>query len=515
MQKRSEGLIAICLIAVGFVLRVAGAAWTYLHPDEIQYFLLSLPKTLRGLYFSGLRTDHPPLLFFLQHPVDSATVSQLAIRAIPILAGTIFLWIAYRWVANLWTPGAGLAALLILSLSPNLVQLGGQARGYPLEFLFCALSLLLLEIGIEKQSTGAMVLFSLTLSLAILSEYSSIWVAGAAGVYFLLRAWHQKIAPRVVWVWGFGQAVVLALCGVLYRTLAIPRLAHRQAGIEDSLLSEFPGTHQNALMFTLVGTGKQFLYSLSSIAHGLVGALLFTAALVMLWRGRSPGDRTRNRALAALLVLPFMLACSTAVLKVHPYGNSRHTAVLSIFVAAGCGIALDAIFRNRARVAAAAAVVLVLSWVVSTKMTWRETYLYHKRKASLVEASRDLRASVPPGSIIVTDLQSAEPLHFYSLRTEQIAGQKEFPYLGTIPFGTSQMYWFQWEFATDEVFLNDLTKLRDYQDFGRDTQIWVVTVFDSPLQEQLRRRFPDASFPAAHTFEGSFTIFPLPQPFPR
>lgn len=512
LRQRTELILVALLVLFGLVLRLVEAARTYLNPDEIQYFFLAVPSSFKELFLSTLSTDHPPLLIFLLHPVVSVTSSELALRLIPVLAGAIFPWVVYRWLAKVWNSGAGLAALVILTFSPNLVYLSAQIRGYTIELLFAALALLFLETALGNGSTRAMILFTISLYLAILSEYSAAWFAGAVGIYFLMRAYERKISPRLWVVWALGQAGALAIYMGLYQIAMKPRLAARNGSVEDYLQSAFPVARENLLAFALRGTLRQFAYTFSTTRFfGIAAALLFAAALAILWMGRSRSDRARNRILATLLVVPFLLACLGAILKLHPYGQSRHTVVLSLFVAAGAGIALERIFRARPWTAGVAAVTLGLVWLLAAPPDINNIVPSRHRRTSMIAAMNYVRSTIPPGSLIMTDHETNWLLHFYVPGRQEVRLKTYIDSPGAQPVGPFQATWRRWDFGPVGPFLEDLASVRHEFGVSPETPIWIVDGgFHANLYVRLRRRFQGLYLPGFHDFDGAVVVFQIP-----
>jgi hypothetical protein len=498
------------------------AARSYLNPDEIHYALLALPSHFKELYRSGLDTDHPPLLFLLLHPIASVTSSEVALRLIPVLAGTIFPWVVYRWLARVWTAGAGLAALTILTLSPNLISLSAQVRGYTLELLFASLALFFLDKVIQNRSLGATILFSVSLDLAILSEYSALWFAGAVGVYFVLECCCgagalRRFSPRLLAAWALGQLSALAICAVLYWTSIRPRLKLSRGPIDGFLKGAFPAAHQNLAAFGALATVKQFAYAFSSAILGIGASCLFGAALIILWRGRSPGERTRNRIFAAFLVIPFALACAAAMLYVHPYGRSRHTVILSLFVAAGVGIAIDKVvrvFRPRPWMVGFGVAILGLFWIFAADPDQNNIARSRDRRASMIAGMSYLHSSIPPGSFVLADEEAALYLRFYFPHQRTSGRQLDFGGAEGMDLGAFRVVWRRWDFGEVNNFLDDLASLRGHFGLQPDTPIWVVDGgFDTGIDARLRARFPGLSLPAYRDFDGALTVFQLPPGF--
>jgi 4-amino-4-deoxy-L-arabinose transferase-like glycosyltransferase len=510
MARRTEWVVVGPVMILGLVLRLVEAGRTYLNADEIKYFFLALGN-FRQILNVGLQTDHPPLLFFLLHPVASITSSGIALRLIPVLAGVIFPWVVYRWLARVWNARAGLIALFILTLSPNLIFLSAQIRGYTIELLFAALALLFLESGLEEGSVRLMILFSLSLDLAILSEYSAAYFAGAVGIYFLLRARELGVTPRLWAVWAMGQLSALVIYAALYRISIKPSLAMRQGYIDEFLRGGFPGAHQNLLLFSALATLKQFAYAFSSIIVGIGAAVLFGAALVILWKDSSPSSRTRNRIVATLLATPFLFASTAALLRLHPYARSRHTVILCLFVAAGVGILLERVFRARPWIAGFGAVALGLFWMFGAEPDQHNIPRSRNRRTSMIAAINYLQSSVPPGSVVLANKETARYLRFYLPDRRELRLATDFDSHDGPLMGVFRVAWRRWDFGDVDDFLGDLTSVRREFGLNRDAPIWVLDGgFDSGIDSRLRKRFPGISLPEFHDFDGALTVFQTP-----
>jgi hypothetical protein len=443
----------------------------------------------------------------------SISSSEVALRLLPVLAGSLFPWVVFRWLARTWNQGAGLAALLILTFSPNLVMLSAQARAYTLALLFAALALLFLEEALQRASLLYMLLFTGALYLAILSEYSAAWFAGAAGIYFLLRIRSSGVSRPLAAVWALGQAGTLAIYAALYWTsahvlLADPRRAPLLGGF---LRGAFPQAGESLLRFSVLGTLRQFAYTFASIPLGLIAALLFAGGLVLLWRGRSAAERTRSRALAALLVVPFLLACAGAALELHPYGRSRHTVILSLFIAAAVGVALERLLRSRAWVAALAAVVLLPVWGLAAQEDRNNIPRNRSRRSSMIAALAHLRAAVPPGSLILTTRQTELMLRYY-LGDPQVQASRWPPGVpAQAPLGPYRALLVHWEFGTGHRFLEDLATVRREFSLGPSEPLWVVEGgFDFGLHSRPRDRNLELQLPGLRDFDGALVVFRTP-----
>lgn len=501
---------AVLVIIAGLALRLAEASRTYLNPDEALQLYLSLP---RDWYRNFVKVAHPPLLFFVLHAVQRVSSSELALRAMPVLSGSIFPWVAYRWLTKVRNTGAGFVALLILTFSPNLVSLSAQVRGYVLALLFAALALLLIELAFEAESALRLVLFTACLYLAILSEYSVAWFAGAAGIYVLVRGVESRVSRRFWLVWGLGQAGALLIYAFLYRTAITSPLARGVLHGEVPLYSQgaFPGAHENLLAFACLGTMKQFAYTLSSIPLGVVAAVLFALGLVVLWRDATSGGRLPGRALAIAMPAGFLLGLAAAILKVLPYGRSRHTVIFCLFIVAGVGVGVEALLGKKPWVCVLAAVALVTSWPLIAEPDQNNISEIRHGRVSMLTALSRLHSLLPPDALVLTDMETALLLRYYWCGEQEIQSRTLVNSATEWRLDGFRTVFGRWDLGGIDRFTGDVATVRRAFGLRPDEALWVVDGgFDVAIAAQLRARYHGQTPPDYHDLNGVFVVFRTP-----
>lgn len=163
---RRRGLFALAILAPGFAIRILWAQDRSLRADEAVHFLtVNLPGVL-DVYRESLNNAHPPLFFLLLHFWVRLGSSEFFLRLLSVLLGTVFLWLAYRWVLILSGRPAALLSLAVLSFSPAMVELSAEVRDYALLLLLMAASLLLHERALAERSPLRMAASSAFLALA-------------------------------------------------------------------------------------------------------------------------------------------------------------------------------------------------------------------------------------------------------------------------------------------------------------------------------------------------------------
>jgi len=495
------GVCALSAVAIGIWLRWIQASGTYLNPDEAILFFAGSADTLDELRGNIFRSQHAPLFTLLLHFVQQISSSEMALRLVPLAAGSLFPWVVFKWLGMVWSRTAGLAALVILTLSPPLVSLGAQARGYTLVLLLASCSLYCLDTGIARRSAGRVIVSAVCGGLALLTEYSAAFFVGGAALYFLLRV-RQGIPGRLIAVWIIGQGVLGALCLGLYWTLASQLLAEsRNVTVMNSAFSgAYRAPNQSLAAFLAAGTARQFSYALGSHA---MGALAMLAFVVGLWRL----SQARQYALAVLLSSPLVLAWGGALLS-HPFGRSRHTAVLSLFIVGGVAIGLERFLTRRtapAVIAALGTVVYLTGWTDVSDITPSR-----HRLESMRAGIAYLRDTVPPDGVLLTDGETALILQYY-LRDRQhtpvarrTLREAHFGQLHLVSNG-------RWDFENIDRLAADIAWLRELPGAGSKRSIWIADGgFAAFLRSSLRVRYPQLVIPDERDFDGALQVFRLP-----
>ncbi len=508
MSRRAEWILITAVMVVSFSLRLLESSLTYLNPDEVQYYFLSSPDSWRALFLSSSQqTDHPPLLFLLMHPIVSITSWEPLLRLIPILCAVFFPWVIYRWLAIAWSASAGIAAFLILSLSPNLIALSAQVRGYMPAMLFAALALLFLEQSLKSNSVWKMLLFTLFLYLGILTEYNVAWFAGAVGLYVLLRIREDRRPASFLITWVLGQVGALLIYADLYVNALRPRASITKFAMEDFMSFLLPQPGQNLAAFSVAGFVKQFAYVFSSVGLGFVGAALFLLAIAVLWTGwRSPSGH-KNPKLACLLLCPFVLVTAASIMRFYPYARSRHTVILALFVAIGAGIALAALLETRPKTAMLAALGFGLVWFLTGEADSGNIARKRHYYRSLASGLAYVQSAIPPGSVVLGDLEGESLIAYYLPVVQQLFPQEHVEE----PFHLVAR---RYAFLDTQALLADIAWAREQSHLGPDQPLWIVDAgWDNRAVDLLRTKFPGIILPGLRDFDGAITVFQLPPRF--
>ncbi len=404
------GAVVAAMAACGLLLRFREAATTYLNPDEAWHVLLAVsPQThgVAGLMRAAMDVSHPPVLIVALKVVACFGRSEVTLRLIPVVAGTLFPVFVMLWVRRLAGCAAGICAAATLLFSPALIGLSAEVRSYTLALLFTSIALWLLDVALDRSSVRYLAAFHGFLYLAILADFCVVWAVATMGVYALCRLIRDHAPGRVWLTWSVGQALALAIYVVLLITQA-SRFAHSfesDLAIKGWLRDFYLQQGESVARFVGRTAMGPFEYLLGTVKLGWLGAAGALIGVYQAWR--------RSWHVALALALPLPLAMTGALLRLLPYGASRHCAALSIFIAAGIGIGAVAFTRHR--IAAALAGTLLFMGLANMRAGTPifTTPVERHRLSDMRSAIDFLRSHVPVGSVVVTDQGTDLMLVYY------------------------------------------------------------------------------------------------------
>jgi len=488
---RLRGVLLAFVVSVVAVIVLLAAAWDRaLSPDEtLQVELANLPE-FSDVYRRSQTSAHPPLFFLLLHVWLGLGRSELFLRLFPALCGGAFLWFTYRWAARILGSGAGVMALAAAALSPALIPLSAELRGYSLLLLLSAAALDQFESALGARSAARMALSSVLLYLAVLTHYAAVFVVLALFFYACARLWKARPPRRVIATWALFQVGAAALC--LYFYLAqVSRLwgggMEREAMTGWLDASYFRRGQDSPIWFVVRQMADIFLYFFGSPLGAVVAFLAAGAGVVRLVRERRPEG--------LLIVLPFLLGAAAGLLGRFPFGGTRHSAYLLPFTAAAIGAA----FRMpRFRGWPALLPILVLAPLPLGTSAWSKP---GASRSSLNAAVEEIRRAAPEGSVLFADHRTATVLSFYLARggfnnERQGLGQFREREAGGYCVIRSPLW------TTDpNAFAGEIESLTRVYRFPPGQRLWAIR-FGGDMTLTLARRFPGSAYPVMSRLAG-------------
>jgi hypothetical protein len=331
---RNSRWIAMAILVLALAIRIHYARACYLTPDEGLHFTEARVSSWYGAYKASQMSTHPPLLILAVH----ATMmflgrSELAVRLPSLAGGTIALWLAFLWIRRKLGVLPALWGLLILAICPSAVSASTEVRQYGLLLLFLCGALYAADRSLEEESIGWAALEGLTLVCALLSQYIALLVIVSLGVYVLLRYLRGGVPRGVILSLLGGQLIAMGLFVAIYfrqirhsDVYSAAARAYLTKGYYQAAKSTVPGFLWNGLLDTF-----SFLFGTVGKACGGFILALFTAGVIALLAGRTRASRVTG----VFVVTPLVLGAIAGLLRVFPFGGTRHEAYLLPFLALG------------------------------------------------------------------------------------------------------------------------------------------------------------------------------------
>jgi len=304
------------------------------------------------------------LMNFILHLMLRFGSSEVYLRTPSILAGALIPFVAYRWASEAFGKGVGFVAACIMSFAPPLVILSAQLRFYMVHLFWVVCSLYCLERAFRQKSVKWMRLFGVTLIVAFLTMYMSVWYTAAIAVYALARIFRKELPRRLVVEWAVTQTAAAAVFAFAwFTTLRQLRAAGSDNVARDQWLrwSYYHPEWQTVWQFTGAATQGLFRYMFANAQLAPWMLLLFLAGIVVIvWRGiRVPGKQWLP---VLSLLLPLTATAAAGIARLYPYNGTRHDAFLSIFVAAGVAAAISFLMGDRVLLLTLVAACLTPLW---------------------------------------------------------------------------------------------------------------------------------------------------------
>ena len=256
-------------------------------------------------WLTGLEREHGPLYYAAQLAARAAGHDEFAGRLPAALFGLAAIAIVFLIARELGGWAAGIAAAIVLAVSPLHVYYSREARPYALLMLLAAL----LFYALLKNRLG----------LAIAAMIAMLYTTAVAGP--LLLAVAIICFVRRMWIFGGAAIAAAALVPLLYRGQAQPVPGH----FDESVLPHI------ASALTVSGRGLD--------GHALTIALLFLFAAfgaVVLWRR----DRRTASIAIGMALLPIVSALASLAAISHWFAvRYVSPALIGFVVLAAVGMA--------------------------------------------------------------------------------------------------------------------------------------------------------------------------------
>jgi 4-amino-4-deoxy-L-arabinose transferase-like glycosyltransferase len=511
-----SNLGAILVLVAALLVRLRAASGTFLNPDEALHYLLANQSSWRLAYNASLTNAHPPLLTLVLFLWRSVGTSEFVLRLPSVIAGTAFCWIFFKWLSRMLGPVTGFISLILVSFLPPMIALSAEVRQYALLLFFVVSAAYLLERALAESSAAMMLLSAISLCLALLSHYSAILFAAAIGLYSLLRVIARRPSAQVLAAWVMGQMAAIGLIASLYVSHISKLKGDYAAGTINGWLANsfFRPGHDNPLLFVIARTGGVFQYVFGQLAVGDVAFLAFIAGVILLWSENvtPEGSTVTSRQVCALLVLPFAVAAGASIARIYPYGGTRHSAFLIMFVLAGVSFLLAKLVKQRITRGIALAILIVAVCAAFGKPHRPYMLREDQSRTQMVRAMGFIHAQIPQSDLIFVDYQTRLLLAYYLCPQQPVSfsapvgGLEEFRCNGYQLFAAGpDLYIF-----TAENFISKWDQLLQSVSLKSGQSVWVIQAgWEVDLAQDLQSKRSELAVINPQSFGRDITIFKL------
>lgn len=497
----------LALLAAAFLFRVFESWGTFLDPDEAIHATIAGASNLASVYRLSTEQAHPPLYFFLLHFWAGVVRTDFGLRLPSILMATAavaFLFAAFRRRVG-FLPAFATASLL--ALSPFVVDLTSQVRGYSLLLLLLSAALFVTASSTGLPSARQLAATGGLLITAEATHYSGILFAASLTAALLVDLWHRQ-APRRTWAafWASTASVALFTALLWSRHVSVLRGGAVEADAMAGWLRPFYWQPGEGLVGFLTGAfvGVYSFLLGPTVAAG--GAALVALIALAVRARRDPGT-------TALLALPFVVAFFAAAMRIYPLGPTRHS--LWLFPAASAALWLP---LARMKPAASRWILRLLAILLPVWAFSMHGYLMSgipradRKDEHLQGLLSMLSRRVGPSDVVFVDKQTATLLRRYLPGPPLTAGPAHSAFGRETPGGMN--VWVSQTWLLDApTFVSELTLLRMEAGLAPGQRVWVVNAGSrSSLLPDLVSAYPGApvTFPAG--FGNSIWMFRIALP---
>jgi len=169
----------LAIIAIVTIARIVLSLWIPIKNDEAYY--VQWARHLDYGYY-----DHPPMIGWLLWLMSWVSDSLIWYRMIPLGAGLVATWIAYRLTKDAYGENQARFAAVLFALSPSNLWLVFFSNDGPL-LIFLMISVLFFQRATKEERNSLALVSGLFLGLAFLTKYLAVIVGIGYLVFALLK----------------------------------------------------------------------------------------------------------------------------------------------------------------------------------------------------------------------------------------------------------------------------------------------------------------------------------------
>lgn len=342
LDNRTRVAVAVVPALLALGLRLYDLADKPLWLDEVITYKRAL-MPWPALVTDSFINKHFPTYFILVRPFDASLINEWTLRLPSAVFGSLAVFMAALIATEVHSRRAGLAAGMLMALSPIDIQFSQEARAYALVSLLILLALWgLVRIGRHAPARGMCAAWIAAVGGTVAALYTltvaAVWWLAANVAFGVIALNAAAGRARLVRIWlvaqGFIALVWLPVVAVIYRAGGddplrgyrwIPPSTWRH--VSDVLSSVYLYRAADVTTFSLLPTSLPWL-----------GFVILALALLGAWRLR----RTPPQLAAVGLAWVAMPLAMVAISAVHGFWVPRYLlwTTGAFYVLAGIGIAI-------------------------------------------------------------------------------------------------------------------------------------------------------------------------------
>ena len=441
------------------------------------HIIIAKGSSLQEVWLRGLQEMHPPGAHFIRHLVLSLDDSLVSNRLISIIPGVISVVLIYLIGSIICNPSIGLLLATFQLFSSIAVTYSISIRNYALFILFLYFSILFLVLYFRDRHKKFLLSYALFIFLACSTHFSGFIVLAASGSTLVLLFFLEK---------RFDLLRYCILAHIPHLLIAVLfYMAYFSPGSVGEGWREF--LHTNSVVFTF--RDNEYLplhYRIIHLFHGFfVRNLTIALTLTLLSIYGVFICFIKNREIAILILLLFLLQITLSSLAIYPIIGNRYNYHLFLFITITLGFAaigIQRVFKNylsyRLFEPLLVSTIIVLMFYFHYEQPHlNENYELPLKRKNYTSGMEYLQSSLKENEIVITNKIGGLYLNFEKHHGDMMYEHKS---INNIQFKNISV-WYQarpylWEYQTPQSFEDFLADLNKKTPNDTAEKVWLLTI---------------------------------------
>ena len=186
--RLAAAVLLVSFMALGLFIRVQGNSQYALNPDETMLSMILREPSPKGSWSSVWRQAHPPLMSVLLHGLMRLSLSELSLRCVSLVPGTLLILASYLLGRSACGGAAGLTMAALAAFGSGPVLLSQLVRPYALLLLFLTTAFWALLEYLRTREGRWLCAYALCAALSLCSHYAAVMPLAAMAAVWAGRA---------------------------------------------------------------------------------------------------------------------------------------------------------------------------------------------------------------------------------------------------------------------------------------------------------------------------------------